>query len=234
MLVSSLPYKFGTPWAADAASGYLTDPIPATAAGAAASQQLGFPPLTATPVAGGGTPPNVADFNGFGNYVTAWLQWVQAGGPVAYDSVLSAAIGGYPSGARLRQALDNNNGWVSTIDNNTVDPDTVSGPDWVDPFAATLAAPGQQAISGRTILQWQTVPVTLAAGATTTVQALNPNPAFPNALLAVIANGGAFGGGAPGVFAIGANVSGSIVEYVVTNLGSSTETCTATFLLIGH
>ena len=53
----------------------------------------------------GGTPPNINDFNGVLNYVTAWLRWNQAGGPVPYDASFSAEIGGYPNGAIILAAL---------------------------------------------------------------------------------------------------------------------------------
>jgi hypothetical protein len=129
MDASAVPYKFAGPWAADAATGYVTDPVPATASGATASQQLGFPPLTATPTGSGGTPPNIADFNGLEFYNTSWLQWVQAGGPIAYDATLSSNIGGYPQGAVLQSAATFGQFWQSTVDNNTSDPDT-GGANW--------------------------------------------------------------------------------------------------------
>jgi hypothetical protein len=129
MDASAVPYKFAGPWAADATAGYATNPVPATASGAAASQQLGFPPLTATPTGSGGTPPNIADFNGLEFYNTSWLQWVQAGGPIAYDATLSSNIGGYPRGAVLQSAVTFGQFWQSTVDNNTSDPDT-GGANW--------------------------------------------------------------------------------------------------------
>jgi hypothetical protein len=130
MLASSIPYKFATPWGASATTGFITAPIPATAAGAAASQALGFPPVTAQPVASGGIPPNIADINGGLNYETLWSQWLQAGAPIGYDAAFSTAIGGYPNGAMLRVQSIPGAFWLSVADNNTSDPDT-GGSGWV-------------------------------------------------------------------------------------------------------
>lgn len=129
MLGSGIPYKFATPWAADATTGYITATIPATASGGNASQQLGFPPITAQPIGSGGIPPNVADFNGALNYLSAWAQWMQAGGSIGYDATFQTAIGGYPKGAILASATAGQQ-WFSTVDNNTTDPDT-GGAGWI-------------------------------------------------------------------------------------------------------
>lgn len=166
MDAAAIPYKFATPWAADATSGYITTTIPATATGAAASQQLGFPPLTATPVGSGGSPPNVADFNGLGLYATSWLQWLQAGGPVGYDSTLSSAIGGYPKGALLASATFGKY-WLSTADNNASDPDTGGG-NWIPvPYGF-----GTQFLSATTSTSWTTAAsgAFINAGGSTTTQ----------------------------------------------------------------
>ena len=128
MEASQIPAKWATPWATDAASGYVNT-IPATAPGAAASQTLGFPPITAANVGAGGVPPNIADINGLGLYCSSWEQWFQMGGPVAYDATLSTNIGGYPSGAVLA-AASLGGFWLSTADNNVTDPDT-GGAGWV-------------------------------------------------------------------------------------------------------
>jgi hypothetical protein len=127
---SNIPYKFSSIWAAGATAGFITPIIPATVAGAAASQVLGFPTPTAQPVGAGGTPPNIADFNGLGNYLTAWAQWQQAGAPVFYDAPFSSNIGGYPKGAVLSTASETGAYWISTVDNNTTDPDT-GGAGWL-------------------------------------------------------------------------------------------------------
>lgn len=127
MLIASAPYKFTYVWGATAVQPqFLTSPIPATSASPAASQQLGFPPATASP---SGTPPNINDFNGAFNYFSLWTQWVQAGSPVTWDSTFSANNNGYPQSARLAAALYPGVIWISLVDNNTTDPDT-GGANW--------------------------------------------------------------------------------------------------------
>jgi hypothetical protein len=135
MLLSSVPYKFATPWAQDAASPQLTAVITPTAASPAASQQLGFPPATDTPIGAGGTPPNIADFNGFGLYLSSWAQWVQAGGAIQYDATFSTNISGYPKAALLAATSLPGNYWVSTADNNTSNPDGGTPTNWQSLFA---------------------------------------------------------------------------------------------------
>lgn len=91
--------------------------------------QAGFPPTTFQPEASGGTPPFGSDMNGILLLATQWIQWQNAGGPVAYDATFSAEIGGYPMGAALLAA----NGlgwWFSIADNNITDPDT-GGAGWL-------------------------------------------------------------------------------------------------------
>lgn len=134
MLVSSIPYKFGEPWATGAASGYInTIPLTTSVTGAA-SQTLGFPPATDTPSGAGGVPPSIKDFNGVLQYETAWSQWHQAGGPISYDSTFSTAIGGYPKGAFLLSSTGNFH-WISTADNNTTNPDGGSPANWSQLYA---------------------------------------------------------------------------------------------------
>lgn len=134
---SDLPYKFATIWGASATSGYLTAVIPPTATGASASQVLGFPPITSVDPGAGGIPPDIADFNGVLQYLSAWDRWAQAGGPIYFDGSFSTAIGGYPKGAVLAQAATLGQFWISTVENNTSNPD-VGGANWdtLLPFAA--------------------------------------------------------------------------------------------------
>lgn len=128
MQIASVPYKFTYVWGATAAQPqFLTSPIPVTSASPAASQQLGFPPATASP---SGTPPNINDFNGAFNYLSLWARWIQAGSPVPWDSTFSANNNGYPQSARLASALYPGVIWISLVDNNTTDPDT-GGANWV-------------------------------------------------------------------------------------------------------
>jgi hypothetical protein len=133
MLASQIPIKFVLPFAANAGTGFITEPVPVTTSSPGrASLDQGFPPTTFDPVASGGNPPWGADMNGILNQATAWLQWVQAGGgTVKYDASFSASVGGYPAGASLLSAtLGNGRYWISTVDNNTSNPDS-GGANWI-------------------------------------------------------------------------------------------------------
>ena len=145
MLVSSVPYKFTVPWANSASGSFITNPVPAVSTSPAAGQDLGFPPATALPEGSGGTPPNINDINGALYYATAWEQWIQAGAPIVYDATFQTAISGYPKGAIVPSAATPYLRWLSTVDNNTSDPDT-GGANWlamsgrltkITPFAAS-------------------------------------------------------------------------------------------------
>lgn len=132
MLYSDIPVKFLEAFAQNAGPGYVTYPIPlTTVAPGRASLDQGFPTTTFIPEASGGNPPFGADMNGILYQTTAWLRYAQAGGfPNVYDSAFSTAIGGYPQGALLRAAtIGNGKYWISTVDNNTSNPDS-GGANW--------------------------------------------------------------------------------------------------------
>jgi len=132
MLANNIPYKFAQPWASAASPGFINRPIPTVSqSGTAASQSLGFPPATSLNLAAGGTPPDIADFNGMMHYVTSWNQWHQCGGPVYYDAAFAASIGGYPHGSQLQSVNDARIIWTSTVDNNTINPDSGPSNNWV-------------------------------------------------------------------------------------------------------
>ena len=141
--LTDVPYKFSGPWAQDAATGYVNTHIPVTAASPAASQQLGFPPATATPIGAGGTPPNIADFNGLALYLTAWALWLQAGGPIQYDGTFSGSVNGYPKGALLLSTSLPGHYWVNFADNNTTDPDGGSPANWQNLFSGLFGVVAQ-------------------------------------------------------------------------------------------
>lgn len=141
MLVASIPYKFQYTWSQNASGSFVTDPIPATTSAPAASQSLGFPPETSEPIAAGGTPPNISDYNGIYKYVTEWIQWQQAGAPVGYDATFSTNISGYPQGAIIASATFGFQ-WLSQVDSNTSDPDT-GGSNWLGRSLLPSAVYGQ-------------------------------------------------------------------------------------------
>jgi hypothetical protein len=127
---SSVPPKFPLVWGSSAGSAYIRSiPIPSQIGtqNCAASLTDGFPPLTFVPSVAGGCPPFGADFNGIFKQITQWNQWQQAAGPIFYDSGFAASIGGYPSGAILSSAVVPGDQWMSIVDNNTSNPDLLSG-----------------------------------------------------------------------------------------------------------
>lgn len=148
--LSGIPYKFAAPWASQATSPYVTTVITPTAASPAASQELGFPPATATDPGAGGTPPNIADENGLGLYVTLWLAWVQMGGAVQFDATFSANFNGYAKASMLASTSLPGDYWVSTVDNNTTNPDAGPSSNWQSLFAnmfkvqTSYSPPGRQ------------------------------------------------------------------------------------------
>lgn len=128
MKASDIPTKFQVAFAASA-SGANVRPIPLTTIDpTAASQQLGFPPETFTPLDAGGVAPDGRDMNGVLNMATAWDRWMSAGAPVPYDGAFSSTIGGYPAGTVLAAATLGQF-WLSTADDNTSNPDT-GGANW--------------------------------------------------------------------------------------------------------
>ena len=172
MLLSAIPYKFLEIFGKNAPGTMLTTPIPqTTVSGIRASQDLGFPVLTATAIGAGGTPPDARDFNGVFQYLSLWSQWVQAGGQISYDSTFSTAIGGYPKGAKLSSTVTADLIWISTADNNTTDPDGGSPANWTSIFSSANTWPGNQSFTGLV-----TVP-----NATTGTQAVNFSQ-FPSSL----------------------------------------------------
>lgn len=87
-----------------------------------ASYTDGFPPLTRTPLAGGGVPPFGTDFNGVLNDITAAIRWKQSGAGYTFDSTFSTAISGYPKGAKLTNSTFDGF-WLNTVDGNTSAPE---------------------------------------------------------------------------------------------------------------
>lgn len=126
MISTSIPAKMPTLWASGEGGGFIrTVPIPSQIGitNGAASWTDGFPPLNFSPVASGGIPPFGQDVNGVLNAMSSWLQWIQAGGIIPYDSSFQALIGGYPLGAVVQSASFPGAYWQSTVENNTGSPD---------------------------------------------------------------------------------------------------------------
>lgn len=133
MKQSDIPSIIQIPFANAAGVGYKnTIPVPSQIGitNGAASYTDGFPPLTMTDLAAGGVPPFGSDFNGILNILSAHDRWVNSGASYPYDSALSAAIGGYPKGAKVINSTGDGF-WFSTSDDNTSDPSTDTTGAWV-------------------------------------------------------------------------------------------------------
>lgn len=139
---SDIPTKISVPFAKNAGGSFTrTVPIPSQIGINAgfASFTDGFVPLNFTAIGAGGIPPFGQDMNGVLNAITKWTNWYNAGGPVAWDSAFSTAIGGYPKGAIVASVTVFGKQWLSTAENNTTNPDT-GGANWVSINPALLFA----------------------------------------------------------------------------------------------
>lgn len=133
MLASAIPTRLQIAWAKNAGGSYIRTVPVASQIGVnagAASYSDGFVPDNFTQIAAGGVPPFGQDMNGVLNETTVWDQWYQAGGAIGFDSTFATAIGGYPNGAIIASSVVPGNAWMSTVDNNTTDPDSVSASGW--------------------------------------------------------------------------------------------------------
>lgn len=116
--------------ASGASPGFITNPMPNSPTGTnAASIAGGFPPVTMTNEQAGGEPPLGQDINGFLYLISSHTLYVQCGQLYLYDSAVSTAIGGYKLGTILGMA-DGTGIWMSTVDDNTSNPDT-GGAGWI-------------------------------------------------------------------------------------------------------
>jgi hypothetical protein len=153
MLASSIPVKYPIPFGNNAVPTNINQIPQASQIGitaGAASLVDGFPPVTFIPVGAGGIPPWGRDFTGLFNRITAWTQFADCAGALPlFDAVFSSAIGGYPQGALIAAINGVTTGspqggehlWLSTIDNNTLNPDTVFSPaNWI-PVPAIIDGP---------------------------------------------------------------------------------------------
>jgi hypothetical protein len=148
MQSTDIPVKFPIPFANGAGPAFIRDIPTASQIGiddGAASLTDGFPPLNFQPIASGGIPPAGEDFNGVLFRVTGWARWIAAGGPVTFDAALSTAIGGYPRGAFLQSAVTPGLFFVSTVENNTTNPDA-GGANWTPAIPAK--ASGAEVLAG--------------------------------------------------------------------------------------
>lgn len=143
MLLSNAPGKLVLPFA----DGGGKNAIPAASqigiTPGAASLEDGFPPLTRTPLSGGGVPPSGLDMNGILFEMSAVVRWANAGGGYPYDTTFAndANVAGYPKGARVLRS-DGQGYWFNTVDDNVTDPESAGAvaAGWVPDFAYGAAA----------------------------------------------------------------------------------------------
>ena len=160
MQLSSAPAQIQLPFGSDDSS--KTNPIPVASqipvTAGRASFTDGFPPLNATPVTSGGVPPFKSDMNGLLYMLSGIDLWMSAGAGFSWSSDFATAVGGYPKGARVLNAIGSGY-WLSTVDNNLSDPDT-GGAGWIATWkaAAAVYASAQQTLAtGNSKVLWDTV-----------------------------------------------------------------------------
>ena len=174
------PVTILIPWASSASSTYVTSPmpIPSQQPNPRASYTDGFPPLTFTALTAGGIPPDGRDFNDLGKATTSWNRWQAAGGPAFFDGTFSTLIGGYPKQAKLDSSVTPGLVWVSTVDNNTTDPDGGSPVGW-QALGLTKASTGT-VVTGTDDSEYVT-----SLGVHAAIEALLPNAATEAEALAL-------------------------------------------------
>lgn len=162
MFNTDIPTKLPLPFGADAGAGFIRAIPVASQIGitdGAASLTDGFVPLNATPIAAGGVPPDIKDMNGILFEISGWARWMAAGGPVYFDPDFATAVGGYPKGAAVQSSGTPGVFYVSTVDNNSANPEGGGVPGWTTlvPVPATLG----DLIAGTSTTKFVT-PATLA------------------------------------------------------------------------
>lgn len=134
MLASDTPDKFAIPFADQADPSYSRQ-IPQESQvnihPGWASLETGFPPLNFNPIAAGGIPPRGADFNGILKQITQWSRWYSAGGAIKWDAAFASAVAGYPAGAVVMSNVVLGNLFMSIVDGNTTDPDSMFSANWI-------------------------------------------------------------------------------------------------------
>lgn len=103
-----------------------------------ASFDLGFPPLTMTPIVAGGKPMLGPDMNGILYMLSTHTIYQQSGKLYIFDAAVAAAIGGYAVGTMLASS-DGTIIWYCVTANNSGDPNA-GGAGWVAMYSYGLTA----------------------------------------------------------------------------------------------
>lgn len=97
-----------------------------------ATWEKGFPPITQTPIAEGGVPPERNDFNGTLNAITQNIVFQTQGGRYKFDPTYANKIGGYPVNAILQ--LENGTEVLNKTPNNVTNPNVdMTGWETIEP-----------------------------------------------------------------------------------------------------
>jgi hypothetical protein len=140
MLLGAPPLKITLPFANSGSKRVIPEASQIAITPGAASLTDGFPPLTEKAIASGGIAPDVKDFNGMLNELSAAVRWHAAGAGYVYDSTFASNtnVAGYPAGARVLRT-DGNGYWVNTTDANTTNPES-GGAGWLPDFVTGAAS----------------------------------------------------------------------------------------------
>lgn len=129
MKLTATPKKMPVPFGVN---GSREDLLSTAATGdSTASYNNGFPDITMLNESAGGVPPKGQDFNQILYELAAAARWADAGGVRQYDSSFATSIGGYPKYTRLTGS-DGVTEYISTVDDNTTDPDSSSSSGWTN------------------------------------------------------------------------------------------------------
>lgn len=135
MKSSDFSPQFSEVWGANADSGTITYPIPATTSTSGrASLNAGFTTVNQTALAAGGIPPFGQDFNGIFKMLSTSSRNYESGNVPAWSSSFATSISGYPQYAVVQY---NGIFYTSTADGNTTTPGA-SGATWkIGPVTST-------------------------------------------------------------------------------------------------
>lgn len=145
------PVNLQVPFAVSGSKNTIPVPSQIGVVNGAASFTDGFPPLTMTPIAGGGVPPSGLDFNGIFNILSQHTAFMNAGGVYRFDATLAAAVGGYPVGFVLQDDAGLNS-YLNILAANSTNFNTTPasiGVSWI-PYAGQAATQGAASTVGAT------------------------------------------------------------------------------------
>lgn len=129
-------------------------PVTGDTSGGRASYDVGFPPVTRTPIIAGGIPPFGTDFNGVLYDLSQAIQYLQSGVTFPFDQDFADAIGGYSVKAIVADPSDPTSLWQNNNANNTLPPSAPNG--WTKVFsAAELARAPTEVLRGAPLLASQ-------------------------------------------------------------------------------